>query len=148
MRPIIVLSLLAAMTLFSGCLASLPVKVKAGAGTDGPAKLKELPGGVTVITDDKWDLEVVQASNDFPVVVDMYADWCGPCRRLSPIIDEISKENRQVKFVKINTDNSQKAKSMGINAIPVLVVFKDGVEVKRLVGLMPKDELVAAFAAL
>lgn len=138
---------LMALVLYTGCLASMPVKIKS-APSDGPAKVKELAGGVTLITDDKWDVEVIQASNTYPVVVDMYADWCGPCRKLSPILEEISHENKRVKFVKINTDDSTKGKALGVGGIPTLIVYKNGVEVKRLVGLRPKDALLSEFARL
>ncbi|MCG3151163.1 MAG: hypothetical protein GEEBNDBF_00434 [bacterium] len=147
MRLMMICTAIAALCFTSGCLASLPVKIKS-APSDAPAKVKELAGGVTLITDDKWDVEVIQASNTFPVVVDMYADWCGPCRKLSPILEEISHENKRVKFVKINTDDSSKGKSLGVGSIPTLIVYKNGTEVKRIVGLRPKDALVSEFASL
>lgn len=78
-----------------------------------------------------------------PVVVDFWAPWCGPCRRLSPVLEEVAAELAdQVTVAKLNTDeNAETAGKYGIMSIPTLVIFKNGKEVGRTVGLMPKDEL-------
>lgn len=77
------------------------------------------------------------------VLVDFYADWCGPCKMLSPIIDEIAQEKQEVKFVKINVDEAQElARKYSIMSIPTLVVIKDGKEKNRTVGLVNKSELL------
>ena len=77
-------------------------------------------------------------------IVDFYADWCGPCRKLSPIVDEIETElSDKVKFMKINTDeNIDKAKEFQVSGLPTLLIFKDGEVVERLVGLMPKNSII------
>ena len=83
-------------------------------------------------------------NNSILTVVDFYADWCGPCRKLSPIVEELEKdlENR-VKFVKINTDdNIESAKKYQVSGLPTLLVFKNGEVVGRMVGLMPKSSII------
>ena len=83
-------------------------------------------------------------NNSILTVVDFYADWCGPCRKLSPIVEELEKdlENR-VKFVKINTDdNIESAKKYQVSGLPTLLVFKNGEVVERMVGLMPKSSII------
>lgn len=77
-------------------------------------------------------------------IVDFFADWCGPCRKLSPIMDEIEQElSANVKFTKINTDNNiPLAQNYQISGIPTLLVFKNGELVERMVGLMPKNSII------
>lgn len=75
-------------------------------------------------------------------LVDFYADWCGPCNMLGPVLEEVSKGHPEVKFLKINTDQFMGlAQKFGIMSIPALKVFKDGVEVKSSVGFMDKKEI-------
>lgn len=77
------------------------------------------------------------------VFVDFYADWCIPCSKLSPIIEEVSKEVVDVKFVKVNIDECQDlANSYNITNIPALLIFKNGKEVERLIGIQPKENIV------
>jgi len=77
-------------------------------------------------------------------IVDFYADWCGPCRKLSPIMDEIEQElSDKVKFTKINTDeNIDAAREYQVSGLPTLLMFKDGQVVERMVGLMPKNSII------
>lgn len=76
------------------------------------------------------------------VVVDFWASWCGPCKMLSPIIEELSNEITTVKFAKVNVDeNPQSSQSFNIASIPTLLVFKDGKVVDTMVGFRPKAEL-------
>ncbi len=76
-------------------------------------------------------------------VVDFYADWCGPCKMIGPILEEISAERDDVKIVKVNVDeNRQISMDEGIRNIPTLLILKDGVEVKRHVGFAPKPALI------
>ena len=91
---------------------------------------------------DNFKTEVLDS--DKVTIVDFFADWCGPCRKLSPIIDEIEQElSGKVKFTKINTDNNiQLAQTYQISGIPTLLVFKDGELCERMVGLMPKNSII------
>ncbi len=75
-------------------------------------------------------------------VVDFYADWCGPCKMIGPILEEISNERNDVKIVKVNVDeNREISLEAGVKNIPTLLIMKDGVEVKRHVGFAPKAAL-------
>ena len=76
------------------------------------------------------------------VFVDFYADWCGPCKMMSPIVDEMAKET-DIKVVKVNVDNAvEVAKRYGIMSIPTFIVFKDGKEYKKRIGMCEKDSLL------
>jgi thioredoxin 1 len=91
---------------------------------------------------ENFDNDVLQ--NSKLTVVDFFADWCGPCRKLSPILEEVEQELiDKVKFTKINTDNNiDIAKEYQISGIPALLVFKNGELVERMVGLMPKSSII------
>lgn len=93
------------------------------------------------LTDDSFEKEVVQSAS--PVLVDFWAPWCGPCRMLSPVIEELSKEyTGKVKVAKINTDDHPNAASrFKISAIPTLLFFKGGKVVEQLVGVHSKAEI-------
>lgn len=79
------------------------------------------------------------------VLIDCWAPWCGPCRRMGPIIEEIAAGEKDFAVAKLNTDENQAISvRFNINAIPTLLIFKDGVLAKTLVGLRPKDEILSA----
>lgn len=94
------------------------------------------------MTDTSWDTEVLQA--DKPVLVDFWAEWCGPCRMVSPIVDELAGEHADsLKVVKLNVDdNPDIARKYRVMSIPTLMVFSDGDERKRIVGARGKTQLV------
>jgi len=96
---------------------------------------------ITKITEANWENEVLNA--DKPVLLDFYADWCGPCQMLSPIIDKLAEEKADTfKVGKVNVDNSQKlARQFQVMSIPTIAIIKDGKLVVRSVGLKGKDEL-------
>ena len=94
----------------------------------------------TVITKDNFQSEVLDYSGT--VLIDFWADWCGPCRMLSPIIDEVAAENPAIKVGKVNVDAEQElAAQFGIMSIPTLLVFKNGQKSGDSVGLIPKEQV-------
>jgi thioredoxin 1 len=103
--------------------------------------------GATPVTDSEWKTEVLEAEH--PVLVDFWAEWCGPCRMVSPIVDEIADEHEgTIKVVKLNVDeNPATAREYGIMSIPTLLVFKDGQPDKRIVGAKGKAALLQDLSA-
>ncbi len=92
------------------------------------------------VTTDNFETEVLKS--DVPVLVDFYADWCGPCKMLAPLLEQFAQEHPQVKVCKINVDDqADLAMDYDVRSIPTLVVFKDGKEANRSVGLISKSQL-------
>lgn len=96
-----------------------------------------------VVTDDTFKNEVLEST--IPVLVDFWAIWCGPCRLIAPVIEELAKEyDGRMKFAKLDVDVNQKtAMEYGIRSIPTLLIFKDGKVVSSIIGAVPKPNLVS-----
>ncbi|MCD8230242.1 MAG: thioredoxin [Clostridiales bacterium] len=97
---------------------------------------------VLKITADNFDEEVI--NSDKPVLLDFWASWCGPCRMMSPVVDEIAEERTDIKVGKINVDEEPElAKEFQVMSIPMLVVIKDGEIANQTVGAQPKASILA-----
>jgi len=95
------------------------------------------------VNDNDFEEKVIKKSKDIPVIVDFYADWCGPCQMLSPILEKLAKEyEEKALFVKIDTDNNPATtKKYGVTGIPAVKLFKNGEVVDELIGLLPEEDI-------
>jgi thioredoxin 1 len=101
-----------------------------------------MAGNITEVTDLTFQAEVLESET--PVLVDFWAPWCGPCRVVSPVLEEIAGERDDLRIVKVNTDENQEtAAQYGILAIPTMLLFRNGAEAKRIQGAMPKKRIEA-----
>lgn len=97
---------------------------------------------ITTLTDATFDEEI--ATSELPIIVDFWAEWCGPCKMITPILSEIAGENTEkLRVVKVNVDDSPDvARRFDIMSIPTLIVFKDGQPAKRMLGARGKGQLL------
>ena len=107
-----------------------------------------MAGLVNEVTDATFDAEVLKSP--IPVLVDFWATWCGPCRMVAPIVEELAQHYQgKLKVCKVNTeDNPKIPTNLGITAIPTLIIFKGGKAVQRMVGAKSKRDFVAAIDAV
>ncbi len=97
---------------------------------------------MSVINGSKDNFEKEVLKSEKKVLVDFNATWCGPCKMMGPVIEELSEEMKNIKFVSVDVDDEDElAETYEVSSIPCLVLFEDGKEVSRNVGFMPKDEL-------
>ena len=94
-----------------------------------------------IVTDETFSEQVLKSS--MPILVDFWAIWCGPCRMVAPIVDELARENEgKLKVMKLDVDENQNTSmAYGVMSIPTLILFKDGKPVERIVGFKPKGDL-------
>ena len=104
-------------------------------------------GAVAEVSDANFANDVVESAE--PVLVDFWAPWCGPCRAIAPMVEELAAENAgSLKVVKVNIDESPKAaQDYGVSSIPTIMVFKGGEVIERFVGVQPKNRLQEAIDA-
>ena len=101
-----------------------------------------MAGAINEVTDTTFQAEVLEA--DKPVLVDFWAPWCGPCRVVAPVLEEIAAERDDVRIVKLNVDeNQQTAATFEVLSIPTLILFKHGAPAAKVVGALPKRRLEA-----
>ena len=96
---------------------------------------------VTILTEKNFEQDVLKSEK--PVLIDFWASWCGPCRMLSPLVDELAEEHSEFKFCKVNVDEEENlAKNFGIISIPTLIVFKNGEQKAKSIGSIPKEAIL------
>ena len=97
---------------------------------------------LTNVTDSNFQAEVIESEQ--PVLVDFWAPWCGPCRVVAPVLEEIAAERQDLRIVKLNVDENQRtAAQFGVLSIPTMILFKNGAPAKTIIGAYPKKKLEA-----
>lgn len=101
---------------------------------------------IITVTKENFRNEVINSS--LPVLIDFWADWCSPCRSMSPLIDQISEEHNNVRVAKVNvSEQPELAEAFGVASIPAFVLVKNGKIVNQLVGKVPKDDIVTMISS-
>jgi thioredoxin 1 len=104
-----------------------------------------MAGNLIEVTDTNFQAEVIESET--PILVDFWAPWCGPCRVVAPVLEEIAAEREDLRIVKLNVDeNQQTAATFEVLSIPTLILFKDGQVAKKVIGAYPKRKLEAELA--
>jgi thioredoxin len=128
---------------------SQPVCGKCGTKLPAPASTAAANSKPQVVTDDTFARDVVAASSQTPVLVDAWAEWCGPCRMIAPALDQLAAESAgRYKIAKLNVDeNPRTSAEFQIRSIPTLLIFKNGQLVDQIIGAVPKQAIAARLQA-
>ena len=127
--------------------ARLPVCGRCGAALTGPRPTDTKP---FVVSDTTFERDVIGAAAGVPVLVDFWAAWCGPCRMIAPVLDELAAESRgRYRVAKLDVDaNPATASRFQVQSIPTLIIFKDGRAADRIIGVQPKQAIAARLKAV
>lgn len=130
-------------------LSSQPVCGKCGAKLPELSATASATGKPQAVTDESFERDVVTASSQQPVLVDAWAEWCGPCRMIAPVLDQLAAESGgRYKIAKLNVDdNPRTSAQFGIRSIPTMLIFKNGKLVDQIVGAVSKQAITARLAA-